>query len=181
MTETATDRPTSPSVVFADSDYVGLFRRFVIVAVDGLVVGLMWPLLAWLWYRVIEPVGEPYDQLMWSWIGFIYLYLAILKSTRVRTLGLWITGSRVVDHRGKAPSFVRMTFRLLLWLLGPVNPIVDLFWLSSDRHRQTVRDKFAGTYVVRRYAVPVGQGKRKAAYYNLMGATVIFWEIQPEE
>lgn len=169
------------SALFADGDYVGIFRRFVIVVVDGCVIALMWLVLVGLWYGLIDPTGEPFDQFMWSWICFIYLYLAILKPTRVRTLGLWVTGARVVDHRGKAPSFVRMTFRLLLWLLGPFNPAIDFFWLSGDCHRQTLRDKFAGTYVVGRHAVPIGRGKRKAAYYNLMGATLIFWEIQPAE
>lgn len=177
-TRTAT-APTS--ALFAESDYVGLFRRFMIVAIDAVVIAFMWPVFVWIWYDVVDPIGDPYEQFMWSWIGFVYLYMAILKPTRVRTAGLWVTSSRVVDHRGKAPSFLRMTFRLLLWLLGPFNPIVDFFWLSADRHRQTLRDKFAGTYVVNRRAVPVGHGKRKAAYYNLMGATLIFWEIQPAE
>jgi uncharacterized RDD family membrane protein YckC len=110
---------------------------------------------------------------------FVYVYLAILKPSRVRTLGFWLTGVRIVNHKGQRPSVFRMTFRLMLWILGPINPIIDFLWLGGDDHRQTLRDKFAGTYVIKRDATPVGQGIRRAAYYSLMGATLIFREIRP--
>lgn len=165
------------SVLFADSGYIGLFRRLIIVAVDGAVIMSAWWFLGWLWYNVIDPIGEPYRQLVGSWLAFGYVYLAILKPSRLRTAGLWLTGARIVNHEGKRPSIVRMTFRVLLLALGPLHPILDVFWLGGDRHRQTLRDKFAGTYVVKVRALPIGPGRRKAAYYSVFGATFIFWEI----
>lgn len=169
------------SVLFAQGDYVGLFRRFEILIVDGIVLLLAWFLLVELWYVVIDPISEPYYESVWSCIGLTYAYLTILKSSRLGTLGFRLTGVRIVDHKGQPPSLLRMTFRILLWIAGPINPIIDLIWLGGDRHRQTLRDKFAGTYVVNRGATPVGRGKRKAAYYNFLGATFIFWEIEPAE
>jgi len=169
------------SVLYADSDYVGLFRRFVIVVVDGAVVLFAFFMLFVVWYVAIDPIEEANAPLMWILLAFTYVYLAILKPSRLRTLGFWLTGARIVNHKGQPPSIIRMTFRLMLWVLGPFNPIIDLLWLGGDRHRQTLRDKFAGTYVIKQGASPVGHGKRRAAYYTLMGATFIFWEVEPVE
>lgn len=182
MTESASHTTPFKSVVFADGDYVGLFRRFVIILVDGALVWFALIPLTWLWYDVIDRVGDPYDQLLWSWIGFCYVYLAILTPSRIRSVGLWVTGARIVDHKGHPSSVIRMTFRSFLWLLGgPFNPVIDLLWLGSDQHRQTLRDKCAGTYVVNRRAAPVGHGKRTSAYYNFMGVLLIFWEVRSAE
>jgi len=181
MTENVETKSVADSALFAERDYVGMFRRFVIVVVDGLVVALAWPLVVSLWYDAISPATEPYRESLLTWTGFIFVYLVILKPSRVRSAGLWVTGTRIVDHRGNQPSIVRMSFRLLLWLLGPVNPTIDLLWLGGDRHRQTLRDKFAGTYVVNVNAEPIARSHRKGAWYNFLGATFFFWEIQSPE
>lgn len=178
MTEGSPQLGKEDGVLYANSDYAGLFRRFIIVTVDGGVILAAWSLLVWLWYIVIDPTGNSYDLCVGSWFVFIYLYLVVLKPSPVRTVGFWITGVRIVDYRGHSPSILRMTFRVFLWLLGPLNPIVDFFWLGGDRHRQTLRDKIAGTYVIKCCASPVSSGRRRATYFNLMGWNLIFWEIQ---
>lgn len=171
------------SVVFADRDYVGLFRRFVNIVVDATILFLAMVVLSVAWAIALELTEEQDPPLeMWlTWLAFAYVYMVILKRSRLRTIGFWITGARIVDHSGLPPSIFRMTFRFLLLILGPVHPIIDLFWLGGDRHRQTLRDKFAGTYVVNRAATPTGPGVRRSAYYSFMGATFIFTEIHPDE
>ena len=163
-------RAVSGSVLYAEHDYVGLIRRIIIVVVDGIVVATAWPLAGLLWYSTIDPQGDPYAEAVFSWTVFTFLYLIVLKPSRFRSAGLWVTRSRIVDHRGNQPSAPRMAFRLLLWLLGPVNPVIDLLWLTGERHRQTLRDKFAGTYVVRKDAVPITRSHRRGAWYNFLGA-----------
>jgi uncharacterized RDD family membrane protein YckC len=178
-----TDNLSNPisdgSVVFADRDYAGLFRRIVIVFVDAVVIVLAGIFLIAVWVMVSDPrdAQEPPPEYWFTWLAIAYVYMVILKRSRLRTLGFWFAGVRIVDHSGQPPSVLRMTFRFLLLILGPIHPIIDLFWLGGDRHRQTLRDKFAGTYVVNRTARPAGPGIRKSAYYNFMAATLIFTEI----
>ncbi len=181
MTATSPKITPSEGVLYSDSNYAGLFRRFVIVIVDAAVVFFAGMTFAFLWYYVLDPFGDPDAMLIWSWGGFSYVYLAVLKPSPVRTLGFWLTGVRIVNYKGTAPSLIRMTFRLFLWVLGPINPVIDFFWLGGDRHKQTLRDKFAGTYVIKCRASPIAYGKRKAAHYHVMGFIFIFWEIQPAE
>jgi len=61
--------------------------------------------------------------------------------------------------------------------LGPLNYLVDLVWLSGDPHRQAIRDKVAGTYVVRRKAVPIGAGKVIRHQYSMLGCNFLCREI----
>ena len=112
MTETSPKITPGEGVLYSDSDYAGLFRRFVIVVADAAVVFLVWMPLEYLWYEVLDPFGDPYEQFIWSWVGFSYVYLAVLKRSPVRTLGFWLTGVRIVNYKGTAPSLIRMTFRL---------------------------------------------------------------------
>jgi len=168
------------SVLYAASEYASLLRRFAILVVDGAVIFLAWCLIAATMPHTIGPYGRLNPKLVLSGLAFGYLYLAISKPSRIRTLGYWITGVRIVDHKGQAPSLVRMTFRVFLWSLGPFNPVIDLLWLSGDRHRQTLRDKIAGTYVIRHEATPISRGHRKATYLSLMGVTLVLWEIEPD-
>ena len=71
-----------------------------------------------------------------------------------------------------------LTFRLMFGVLGPLNWMVDLLWLSGDPHRQALRDKLAGTYVVRKTAEPAGTGKIVRRYYEFFGYNFIFREVE---
>ncbi len=71
-----------------------------------------------------------------------------------------------------------MTLRLVLWVLGPFNPLIDLIWLGGDEYRQTLRDKFAGTIVVKRGVEPAGRGPIHVRYYSLLGFMLAFAEVQ---
>ncbi len=148
---------------------------------DLLVCWLMWIAIAMLWYGIIRPGEEPLGEATLSWFAFLYLYLAVLKGTPVRTIGFRVAGVKIVDFRGQQPSMLRMTLRFLLWIVGPINLVIDWLWLSSDPHKQCLRDKFAGTYVVRAKAEPPGASPRKARYYNVFGLMFVFLEIQPRE
>jgi uncharacterized RDD family membrane protein YckC len=89
----------------------------------------------------------------------IYLYLTVLKRSEVGTLGYILTGVRIVNIEGKRPSMLQMTGRMLPLLPLPLLPLTlpfDLAWVVDDPHRQTLRDKWVGTFVVRRNARPIG-------------------------
>jgi uncharacterized RDD family membrane protein YckC len=166
-------------VLFQPDDYAGMLRRTLAIVIDCVVLWLTWVPIAWIWYRIIRPGEEPLSEAYWSWLAVVYLYLAMCKPSPLRTVGYWIAGVKIVDFRGNSPGFLRMTFRFLLWIVGPFNLVVDWLWLGGDTHKQTLRDKFAGTYVVRSRAEPIGMNYRRTAYYNFAGVTLMFAEVQP--
>lgn len=73
-----------------------------------------------------------------------------------------------------------MTWRFVLLIFGPFYLLVDLFWLSGDENKQTLRDKFAKTYVVRANAKPIGSGLIKFVNYYFWGMAFIFAEVKKE-
>jgi uncharacterized RDD family membrane protein YckC len=80
-----------------------------------------------------------------------------LKGLKFRTLGYRAGRVRIVGLDGEAPGYASLTLRLMFAMLGPLNWPADLAWLSSDSHRQALRDKFANTYVVRADAQAAGE------------------------
>ena len=70
-----------------------------------------------------------------------------------------------------------MTFRLLIWLLGPFNLLFDLFWSSLDDDRQTLRDRFAGTCVFNNQAEPIGTAEIHLTHYNAFGFALIYSRV----
>jgi len=54
---------------------------------------------------------------------------------------------------------MKMTFRFALLAIGPFELLTDLLWLTGEETKQTLRDKFVGTYVVKKTAIPIGEAK----------------------
>jgi uncharacterized RDD family membrane protein YckC len=182
---------------FARQDYAGLLRRLIIIVVDLLVIVLVGFLVLVVWAVASSAQQGPVLDFVWLgfayfvwlgfaylgfayfvWLGFAYLYLTLLRGSRLRTLGYILTGVKIVNLKGGRPSFFWMNLRLFLWISGPLNPIVDLLWFWSDENRQMLRDKLAGTYVVRKGAVPVGEGPIVASTLFLLGYTLVYPEVK---
>jgi hypothetical protein len=53
-----------------------------------------------------------------------------------------------------------------------------MIWLTSEVTRQTLRDKYVGTYVVRRDAVPVGRDRLQEVMLGVMGRHLTYWEVK---
>ena len=104
---------------------------------------------------------------------FAYLYLTVIKASRLRTVGYRIVGARIVTLKGERPSVFRMTLRLFLWVLGPLNVIADLIWLGVDRDRQSLRDHYTGTLVVKAAAQPIGEGPIHLAYVQAFALSLM--------
>lgn len=151
-------------VYFDTEDYATFWQRTLILGIDGFVVAVAFVLLVPLEF----PPHPDAETWLLGWLGLTVLYLAVAEAF-VGTLGFLVTGMRIVNLRGERPSVWRMLFRLGLWLVGgPFHPLLDLCFLAGDPHRQTVRDKLAGTYVVHREATPAGTGKIRAAQLMIL-------------
>lgn len=163
---------SSLGVYYATEDYIGIRRRILIVIVDfGLIAVIGW--LAMVLWNTMPPNEIPYLILEWGFPVFAYAYLTVIKASKIRTLGYRLVGAKVLTFKGKRPSMFRMTFRLLLWVFGPINAIFDLIWVGIDQDRQSLRDRFAGTYVVRVNAQPIGKAPIHLFYYQAFGLSLM--------
>lgn len=159
--------PSGP-LVYRAQDYIGGFRHLVIFAVDSCVILIMATPLVALFPFLIPP-------LTW-W------YLAVLKPSRFRTPGYWVTNAKIVTLDGQRPSPFRMTQRLvwmLLWCMGwPINFWIDLLWTTIDDDRQMLRDLFAETRLVRNNAQPVGIGRTSRVFYVGLGLALSYARVR---
>ncbi len=178
-------------VYYKTKDYGSLFRRVFAVTVDVVVLIVAWLLIAWIWSWFAErPNLDAAVQYGWLSIALInpfyfwcclllsYIYMTVIKATKLRTVGYRLTDLRVVNLRGIRPSVFQMTWRFILLAFGPIDLIVDLIWLWGDENRQTIRDKIAATYVIRSDAVPIGKGTIVRKNYFLLGWSWIFQEVE---
>jgi len=168
------DNSLGDGVYYANHDYAGLLRRLAIICIDSLVLVTIYLVggTLILTFGILNPL-----QLLVSFWILAWGYLTVMKST-IRTPGYWVTRCRVVTLRGQRPSVSRMTFRLLLCLLSPFTPVIDLLWTSVDEQSQTLRDRFAGTCVVRSRAVPMGTGDVRVSYYHALSYNLTYAAVR---
>jgi uncharacterized RDD family membrane protein YckC len=177
MMEEKRDHPAG--VYYALKDYAGLGRRLLILAIDGMVlyIGYVASMMAF-GLGLLGSAG-PY---VWAlgFAAFCYLYLAVLARSRFGTLGYILASVQVVDLTGKRPSLACMSIRTWFAVLGPLNALLDVVWLGGDANRQALRDKLAGTYVIRKGAVPGGGGPQAYVLIWFLGYSVMVREVRGE-
>ncbi len=166
-------------VYYRAEDHLGVMRRLVIDVVDTFVAVFVSLLATLVMVAVtgMSAVGVLLSLLSWTTVWIVYF--VILKGSRFRTLGYVIAGARIVNYSGERPGYLALLGRLAFVILGPVNFVIDLCWISSDPAHQALRDKFAHTYVVRNDAVPAGAGRIVYPTYMTFGWTLMFAEVRP--
>ena len=165
-----------PAVYYAKSDQIGLIRRMLIDIVDGTVLLLVWLLfLPVILMFNVAPERFAF-ALMMTIIVTGFAYLVVLKRV-ARTLGYVVGNAQVVNLFGQKPSIVSLMIRALFVSIGPLNSLMDLIWLSSDPHRQAIRDKISRSYVIRRGSQPAGQGHIRYVRLDLLGYQLLLPEV----
>lgn len=170
--------PVATGVFYDQGDYAGVWRRLGIDAIDTTAVVLLTFAIGWVLVFLWPHEGSLGLVLLASTVALWFSYFVLLKRSRFRTIGYVIGGTRIVNLKGETPSIGSLCMRLLFAVAGPFNFLVDLLWISSDPSRQALRDKFAHTYVVRKTAVPAGNGRIVYRTYTLLGAALLFGEVQ---
>lgn len=178
-------------IYYNSSDYASLFKRISVILIDLFIIGMIGYVLSLVWtfgndppdFELISEFGWLSAALFspayfWTLTLIAYFYLAIFKRSSVGTIGYRILKLKIIDAKGYPPSLLRMSWRFLLLVFGPLNLLIDILWLSGDNYKQTLRDKMAGTYVVRSDAKPAGNGTIVFERYNLLGMSMIFPEIK---
>lgn len=168
---------TREAVCFDRRDCAGPVRRAIIVCIDFLVaIVLSFAVLFVLFFLQRREDDLPPEGL-WLVPVLLYAYFTLVKRSRIRTLGYILTDVRVVDIRGGRPSLLQMTIRLLPLFPLPWSLLLDLGWMADEPQKQTLRDKWAGTYVVRRKARPNGTAPIRYKRIGLAGMLLIVPEI----
>lgn len=94
-----------------------------------------------------------YQSTMAVWIGLLLAYFPLTEALFGRSLGKFVTRTRVVNARGGRPSLGQALVRTLFRLIE-VNPLLaggipaGIAVLAS-RHKQRIGDMVANTYVLR--------------------------------
>ena len=166
-------------VYYSETSYAGPVRRLLVEITDvicalGLSFGVSLSLII-LFPDAEERLGTTIVvTLPLVWFG----YFVGLKASPVPTVGYRLFGVKLVNLQGEPPGLMTHLARLLFSALGPFNLVLDLLWVWSDSYRQTLRDKLAYTYVVRRDAVPTGRGPIVFAHYSVLGWHLLCREVR---
>jgi uncharacterized RDD family membrane protein YckC len=135
----------SEGVFFDCESYAGFWQRLTVEVIDVLVIMTISATVTMLIASVFEPSEKLITVLFLLWAGLWFTYFVLLKRSRFGTLGYKLCNVRVVNLNGARPSILALSLRLMFAIIGPLNIIFDLIWLSGDDNRQALRDKFAKT------------------------------------
>jgi uncharacterized RDD family membrane protein YckC len=165
VTDHQEDVMTPPEgVAYQQADYAGLVRRIAAGGIDFVVILFLPAILALPFSGLLERL--PRLAFLW-WLGIAWLYLVVLKRSRLRTLGYRMTGVKIVDLHGGRPKLWRLTLRSLFAFCGPLAPVLDFLWISGNPQKRALRDLLGQTYVVRNNAQPVGRVPLRYHTYDI--------------
>ena len=172
------DLDSNYGVVFKKDDYASLIRRVFITVIDFIIIAILSFTSLYLTSILIE-FEKIYFDFNFLIILFLFIwYFALLKRSKFRTIGYRLAQVKIVDLQGKKPSVIKMIIRVLFLLIGPFEIIIDLFWLASEKTKQTLRDKYVGTYVVDERAHPVKKTKLQTVTLGVMGWSITYREVK---
>jgi uncharacterized RDD family membrane protein YckC len=148
--------------------------------IDGLIIGIPSVLLGLLlfWSDISELVSTlaenpdanpvPSESLIFRFLGFFLIllvasgaYNVLLLAARGATVGMAALRIHVVDERGQNPSAGRALGRWsftqafsvvtsFIPYLGGIVGLLDPLWMLWDDEKQTIHDKVAKTWVLKR-------------------------------
>ena len=173
---------TNP-MVYRREDYVGAFRHLLIFAVDSCVLFFLLVLIAMPFGDLLS--NDPMPFVVPIWLMICWVYLAVIKPSRFRSVGYWIADARIITIYGKPPSPWRMTLRLMwaaMYLVPSftVSIFTDLIWTTMNVERQMLRDLIAETRVIRNRAKPIGVGRVSRCLFTGLGIAVFYARVHPK-
>jgi uncharacterized RDD family membrane protein YckC len=167
-------------VYYKKDDYAGFLKRVVIAIVDLIVLLIAEALSLFVTDYFVHDMNSYLKINFFIFIILSLLYLAILKRTQKGTIGYILTGVKIVNLKGEKPSIFKMVLRASLLVLGPFELVIDIIWLTSEATKQTLRDKYVGTYVVNKEAQPIGKSKLQNVSLGVMGWNLMYREIKED-
>jgi uncharacterized RDD family membrane protein YckC len=165
-------------VYFRRKDYAPFWLRVLVDVIDLFTFGTLCSALI-IPVLLIAPLSRmTLNLILLMLVAIAFLYFVIVKRSRFRTLGYRVGRVRIVALDGQTPGYTALTLRMMFGMLGPLNWLLDLIWLSNDTNRQALRDKFANTYVVRVNAQAAGSGRIVFRHYHILSYNCLFREVE---
>lgn len=159
-------------VIYDISSYASFWRRLLADVIDITILIILYITL------MVIASEDLWKLFMLIWFGLSFVYLVIIKASPIRTIGYRLTDLRLIDLKGNRVTIWRSVVRMFFAFLGPLNYGLDLLWIPGDPSKQALRDKFAGTLVIKNMTKPVGNGKIVYMQYFFMGWSIVFSEVQ---
>jgi len=171
-------------VFYPIEGYAGVWLRLMIELIDTSIVivvsvlcigvGSVFVLVGFI------PAGESLSLTIVVSLSLIWFgYFVLLKRSKLGTVGYRIGHTKLVNLQGNNPSLYCLTLRLIFAVIGPLNILLDLLWIPGDPCQQSLRDKFAHTYVIKRDSKVAGRGKIVFRRYSVWGWNLLFQEVDP--
>jgi uncharacterized RDD family membrane protein YckC len=173
-------------VIYNERDYVGFWRRISIIIIDMLAFGLIAALVITVVAIVctIASIDYPtYETNVATWVFVLiaaFIYFPVLKLKSKGTIGYRVLKCRLVALDGRQVSLIKSTFRFMFLVLGQFNAVFDLIWLGGDSHKQGLRDKIVGTFVVTTSAEPISRGIIRYPILNVLGMSIVYPEVEDD-
>lgn len=164
-------------VYYQEHNYASFWLRILAWGIDLSVLSLIFTGIYFCYINLPVFTENDFDYYFWFSFLLCYLYLTVVKVSAFSTLGFHTTKIKIVNLHGKTPSLWLMTFRFILLSIGPFSFIIDLLWLTGEKTKQTLRDKFVGTYVVKKNAEPMGSGKIIHTMLHFLGWNLSYREV----
>ncbi len=170
-------RSAGTGALYRKSDYAGALTRILVDLIDILAI-LAFGIAACFAAHSLGASSRAIARIICLVILLAFGYLGPWKATGYPTLGYLLFRLQLVNAQGRRPDFWQASGRALFLGIGPVNYLIDVFWLYGETPRQALRDKFSGTYLIKKNAVPVAEGKVVSKVLHVMGYRAVVQEIQ---
>lgn len=177
---------TEYGAIYNRKDYLGFGRRLGILFIDLITFSLIAIIIALIVAAVFTVAGMPDEDPRYPGYTFILvviaalIYFPVLKATKAGTVGYRLFKARLVNLKGERASLLKSTMRFMFVFIGPFNFLFDLIWMGGNKHRQTFRDLFLGTYVIRRSAEPVSRGRIVYPTYDIASWNFTCSEVEDD-
>lgn len=135
-------------------NYVGFWRRFAALFLDGIILGVVnWLVSSVTGINTLNTTAaaaaaNPMALLVS--LGISIVYWVVLQSYMGQTLGKKVMGIKVVDSAGNKPSMITFALREILGkLISSIILGIGYLMVIWDGKKQALHDKIASTYVVK--------------------------------
>lgn len=136
----------------------GIFRRFLALALDPLIVAAGYVLFVIILGAIIggllgiisEQLAQATTIILIILFSIVYIIFLIMMLAQGQTPGKWLLGERVVNALdGSYPGFWRMVLREIIGrFISGLFFGIGYFWAIFDNNQQAWHDKIASTVVV---------------------------------
>lgn len=166
------DRSLGDADYYDLNEYAGFGKRILVMLIDSIIIALF-GIALWIPFAIFilanESESDPSGIYLLLFLVAIWIYLAPTKRSNFGTIGYRLLGLKLVSVKGGRPSLFNMTVRMMMWMFGPFNVLMDLLWLGADTESQSLRDCYLDTYLINRNAKPIGRAPLHLTRYNSMG------------